>query len=170
MQEAVKRIQDIEIPASFNTDTITSSQVKDESFVRQFAEKLPESGSHIYWIEVDRPSELVNKFNAKPNNTDFRYSRDNKNINSKYVYVGSFTTTKLGNRFKQHCGWKDPKTYSLQLSKWIGDDQLIFTVVYIELEDSLVGQQLEDQLHRELKPLFGKPGGNNKITIPQSSF
>ncbi len=156
-------IQNAEILSSFSTEIINASQIKDETHVRQFAEKLPKSGCHIYWIDVDLPNELVKQFNAEPIKADYKRARDNKNTDSKFVYVGSCTKTKLSSRFIQHCGWGNDQTYSLQLRKWLTDEKLTFTFNYVAIEDGLVAQYLEDQLHRDLKPLFGKSGGNNKI-------
>ena len=163
LQEMIEQIQNAEIQSLTIEENITTFQIKNESFVRQFAEKLPKTGSHIYWFNVDKPNELVKQFNEKSIDSKYKVARDNKNAESEYVYVGSCTKIKLGDRFKQHCGYGHHSTYSLQLSKWIGDDELTFTFAYVEMPDALIAQQLEDQLHRELKPIFGKSGGNNKI-------
>ncbi|GAB4012442.1 hypothetical protein GCM10028808_28560 [Spirosoma migulaei] len=163
LEGVIIRVENTKVPLSFNAYSITTSEIKDESSVRQLAEKFPKSGIHIYWIAVDQPGQLLKQFKEITGKTTYKCARDNKSTDSEFIYVGSCTKTKLGHRFRQHCGWDNDQTYSLQLKKWLTDDQLIFTFTYAEIDDSFVAQQLEDQLHRDLKPLFGKSGGNNKI-------
>ena len=163
LEDVAESVQHIEMPVVFNPEVVTTLQIKDKSFIEQLAARFPKEGSHIYWIEVDEPNLLIKQFKDRSSDFTYKSARDNKNADSNYVYVGSCTTTKLGNRFKQHCGWGNDQTYSLQLRKWISDDKLTFTFSYVEITNGLVAQYIEDQLHRELKPLFGKPGGNNKI-------
>lgn len=164
LEETITQIQNSEIQSLVNDNTINAAQLKDENFVRQFAEKLPKMGSHIYWFNVDKPVELVKQFKEKLIDRKYKVARDNKNEKSEYVYVGSCTKMKLGDRFKQHCGYGHHSTYALQLSKWIEDSELIFTFSYVEIPNAVVAQQIEDQLHRQLSPLFGKLGGNNKVS------
>lgn len=162
LEEAIVRVKELKITASFKVDQLTTSQIKNENFVREFADKLPKTGNYIYYFEADDYHKLRTNFIDRPEGI-YKYARLNNVEDNKALYVGSCTSSKLGSRFKQHCGWKDPKTYSLQLSKWIGNDELTFTFAYVEIKDKLVVQLLEDHLHQEVKPLFGKPGGNNKI-------
>lgn len=162
LEATIEIIKATEISTSVDCYTMTAADIKNQDFVEQRASKMPATGNHIYWIEVDKPEELVEQFKNKQIVDDFKFARDNKSTDSEYVYVGSCTTTKLGNRFKQHCGYGHPKTYSLQLSKWLSDSELTFTFCYFEVENKDLVQYIEDQLHSELKPLFGKSGGNNR--------
>ncbi|WP_020603482.1 GIY-YIG nuclease family protein [Spirosoma spitsbergense] len=163
LEATTESIRATEMPASVDCCAMTAVEIKNKDLVEQKASKLPKKGSHIYWIEVDKHEELLEQFRNRQITGDFKFARDNKNTNSNYVYIGSCTTTKLGSRFRQHCGHKDNKTYSLQLSRWISDSELVFTFCYFEIENKDLVQYIEDQLHSELKPLFGKSGGNNRI-------
>ncbi|GAB3808798.1 hypothetical protein GCM10028819_48610 [Spirosoma humi] len=161
--ESIRKEEILDCPKSYQ---LTASQIKDKQDVQQLANELPKVGNYIYWLEVNLPDVLKNQLDwTKKNSSEskYKFARVNRGSASTYVYVGSCTKTKLSNRFKQHCGWGNDQTYSLQLSKWIGDADLSFTFSYIKIENDLVVQYIEDQLHRDLKPLFGKSGGNNKI-------
>jgi hypothetical protein len=144
--------------------TFTAAQVRDERDVKDIASHLPEKGNHIYWFEVSNPEPLLRAFGKRDLSINYKIVRDNKGVDSKCVYVGSCTKTKLKDRFKQHCGWGNIHTYSLQLKHWLDDADLKVTFSYVKLADATVTTQLEDQLHIEMKPLFGKSGANNKIT------
>lgn len=163
LETTIKNIRGTEMPTSVSCFTMSVSDIKNRELVGKMASELPKEGNHIYWIEVDKPEELVAQFRNKQVLGDFKFARDNRNTESNFVYVGSCTTTKLGNRFKQHCGYKDSKTYSLQLSTWISNAELSFRFCYFDVLNKSLVQYIEDQLHRELKPLFGKSGGNNRV-------
>ncbi|GAB3571232.1 hypothetical protein GCM10027578_29120 [Spirosoma luteolum] len=166
MQDAIEQVRSAELPINAKTFSLTSAQIKDKESVKNLARELMGEGSHIYWFEVDKPKELVERFNAQRSEKPAAYkmARDNKGTDSRFIYVGSCTRTKLGERFKQHCGFGNAHTYSLQLARWIDDSDLTITFSHIKLDDKDLVSLLEEQLHRELKPLFGKPGANNKLT------
>lgn len=164
LQEDIQRIQMAEIPDAVKSITFTVAQVKDEQGIKTIASHLPVEGNHIYWFDVSNPEPLLRAFSKRDQSVVYKIARDNKGVDSKCMYVGSCTKTKLKDRFKQHCGWGNMHTYSLQLQHWLDDTDLEITFSYVRLADARVAEHLEDQLHRQLKPLFGKPGANNKIT------
>jgi len=163
LQENIQRVQMAEMPDTVEFITFTASQVRNEQDVKTIASHLLEEGKHIYWFEVSNPESLLRAFSKRDQSVGYKIARDNKGVDSKCIYVGSCTKTKLKDRFKQHCGWGNIHTYSLQLRHWLDDPDLKVTFSYGKLADAIVAAHLEDQLHRELKPLFGKPGANNKI-------
>ncbi|GAB4040301.1 hypothetical protein [Spirosoma gilvum] len=162
LKETQEQIQNAVMPSQIESKYVTTSQIKNEEYIRQFAKKLPTSEHHIYWFEVDNSELLISQFGNKGEKVDYKCPRDNKGTDSKYVYVGSCTKTKLSSRFLQHCGWGNDQTYSLQLKKWLDENELTFTFSYVQIKNQLIIQYFEDQLHKDLNPLFGKSGGNNK--------
>lgn len=163
IETTLARIKQAKMPESLKVCQITTADLNSQESIQQIASQLPGKGNHIYWFEVDKPALLTEKFSKKEKEVSYKCARENKNDNSPYVYVGSCTAIKLNDRFKQHCGWGNDHTYSLQLRKWLKDIDLLFTFTYVEIEDTVIIQYLEDQLHMDLKPLFGKPGANNKL-------
>lgn len=84
------------------------------------------------------------------------------NAPSAVMYVGS-STTGVKKRIEQHLGISGSKdTYALHLSHWFKDETKITIKIYDESVENEVLQILEDALSHELKPAFGKQGGNNK--------
>lgn len=84
------------------------------------------------------------------------------NTASSVMYVGS-STTGVKKRIEQHYGLKSSKdTYALHLSHWFKGETKITIKIYDESVENEVLQIIEDALSHELKPAFGKQGGNNK--------
>ena len=81
------------------------------------------------------------------------------NSPSQVMYVGS-STTGVGKRIQQHIGNGAAGTYALQLNHWF-DGKYSITIKQYE-ESREVIQIIEDDLSDQLKPAFGKQGGNNK--------
>ena len=81
------------------------------------------------------------------------------NNSSKIMYVGS-STTSVKKRIEQHLGNGARDTYALHLSHWFKGEIKITIKIYDE--PIAVLQIIEDALSHELKPAFGKQGGNNK--------
>jgi len=75
--------------------------------------------------------------------------------------VGS-STTGLKKRIKEHLGDGSKSTYSLQLKHWFNGSYRITIKVYDDKISREVIQIIEDNLSHQLKPAFGKQGGNNK--------
>lgn len=75
------------------------------------------------------------------------------------MYVGS-STTGLKKRIAQHLGKGPEGTYALHLEFWFEEAYEIEIKIYNETREVL--QIIEDDLSEELKPAFGKQGGNNK--------
>jgi len=76
------------------------------------------------------------------------------------MYVGS-STTGVDKRIKQHIGDGPKGTYALHLRHWFDGE---YTVTIKQYDNKLreVIQVIEDDLSDQLKPAFGKQGGNNK--------
>ena len=81
------------------------------------------------------------------------------NSPSSVLYVGS-STTGVKKRIKQHLGEGHKGTYALHLKKWFKGNCKITVKIYDEPIEVL--QIIEDNLSYQLKPAFGKQGGNNK--------
>ena len=78
---------------------------------------------------------------------------------SEVLYVGS-STTGVKKRLEQHLGLGPAGTYALQLNHWFVGR---YTMTVREYECSrFVLQLIEDDLSAQLRPAFGKTGGNSK--------
>jgi len=80
---------------------------------------------------------------------------------SSILYVGS-STTGVKKRIKEHIGDGSKSTYSLQLKHWFNGSYKILIKVYDDSISREIIQIIEDNLSYQLKPAFGKQGGNNK--------
>lgn len=81
------------------------------------------------------------------------------NTPSQVMYVGS-TTTGLKKRIAQHIGEGHKNTYALHLKHWFSND---YKITIKEYDTPIaVLQIIEDAISAELRPAFGKTGGNNK--------
>jgi len=81
------------------------------------------------------------------------------NAPSRIMYVGS-STTGVKKRIEQHMGNGNEGTYALHLKYWFSGNQKITIKQYNVSKEVL--QIIEDDLSDQLKPAFGKQGGNNK--------
>lgn len=81
------------------------------------------------------------------------------NSSSEILYIGS-STTGVKKRLEEHTKKVNKKTYALRLNEWFSGNYEIDVKVYDVSKDIL--QLIEDNLAHELKPAFGKKGGNNK--------
>lgn len=125
------------------------------------------SGSHKRFLYVisrltrDPSDEVV--FRAFKNAKDAKegkcnYAQANERP-SPHLYVGS--SQKLAQRVKEHLGYGNKKTYSLQLNAWARDLNLHLEVCcaqYPAHTSPEVLQALEDALWYELEPMFGRKG------------
>ncbi len=82
-----------------------------------------------------------------------------ENKPSDILYVGS-STTSLKKRIKEHVGFGSVSTYALQLRYWFKGECEITILFYNEEKEVI--QIIEDNISNNLKPAFGKMGGNNK--------
>lgn len=121
--------------------------------------------SAIYVIEevdgdMDKTfSEFVDYKKAQKSQETESRACPKENHPSPVLYVGS-STTGVKNRINQHLGDCPNKTYALRLKNWFKGKYKITVLVYDEPIEVL--QIIEDALAFELKPAFGKKGGNNK--------
>ena len=81
------------------------------------------------------------------------------NSASQVLYVGS-STSGLKKRINEHIGNGSKNTYSLHLKHWFKGKYKITIQIYEEPIEIL--QIIEDNLSYQLKPAFGKQGGNNR--------
>ncbi|MBT3298997.1 GIY-YIG nuclease family protein [archaeon] len=86
--------------------------------------------------------------------------KDNK-APSSVMYVGP-STTNIRKRIEQYKGDGHPKTYALHLKHWFKGNYKITIKEYQKDLDKGILQIIEDNLSYNLKPAFGKKGGNNK--------
>ncbi len=80
---------------------------------------------------------------------------------SSTLYIGS-STTGIKKRIKEHLGDGSKHTYALQLKHWFKGKYKITIKVYNNNTPREIIQLIEDNLSYNLKPAFGKKGGNNK--------
>jgi hypothetical protein len=100
LQEVIESVQKAELPAIENRIEITTAQIEDGDRITEIANTLPNEGNHIYWFEVNDSKTLLKQFSDRDRTKGYKLARDNKGTDSKYVYVGSCTQTKLSSRFK----------------------------------------------------------------------
>ena len=81
------------------------------------------------------------------------------NAPSQVMYVGS-STTGVRKRIEQHLGEGHVGTYALHMKHWFAGKHKITIKQYCVTREVL--QIIEDDLADQLKPAFGKQGGNNK--------
>lgn len=81
------------------------------------------------------------------------------NSPSGVMYVGS-STTGVRKRIEQHIGNGNKDTYALHLNKWFSGSYEIIINEYDVSKEVL--QIIEDGISFDLRPAFGKRGGNNK--------
>lgn len=81
------------------------------------------------------------------------------NTPSKIMYVGS-SITGVKKRIEQHLGDGHQGTYALHLKCWFTGNYKI-TIKQFEVSKEIL-QIIEDNLSDQLKPAFGKQGGNNR--------
>ena len=79
------------------------------------------------------------------------------------MYVGSSTKCRIETRIKQHMGDNTQgKTYALHLKYWFAGECKLTIRQYQDNISRDVLQLIEDDLADQLKPAFGKMGGNNR--------
>ena len=64
-------------------------------------------------------------------------------------------------RIKQHLGNGPKSTYALHLSYWAAEQEIEIEILQYNVPREVL-QLIEDSISSELKPAFGKLGGNNK--------
>jgi len=118
--------------------------------------------------DIDKAIYIIEEINANKEKTfnDFLAYKDSKKRNcpkannpSNILYVGSSTTNVKG-RIKQHIEEAPIRTYALHFKHWFKGKYKITILVYDEPNEVL--QIIEDNIANNLKPAFGKMGGNNK--------
>lgn len=78
---------------------------------------------------------------------------------SNVLYVGS-STTRVNKRLMQHLNEAPKGTYALHMSHWF-KGKFKVTIKEFDVERPVL-QIIEDAISFDLKPAFGKQGGNNK--------
>ncbi len=142
-----------------NSKCIKEYKFDNTSKIDDFLSEIKNVGTAIYIIEqVDGdPDRTFNKLSAFKNTSERACPA--MNSPSKVMYVGS-STTGVGKRLKQHIGGGPKKTYALHLSHWF-DGRYIITVKQYDKSREVL-QIVEDNISDNLKPAFGKQGGNNR--------
>ena len=129
------------------------------TFLLESIEQLDGISNAIYVIE-QTDSDIKNTFDRF---TRFKKNTKTKcaklNAPSKTMYVGS-STTGVRKRIEQHYGDGHPGTYALHLKHWFEGSCEITVKVYDESREVI--QIIEDNISNDLKPAFGKQGGNNR--------
>ncbi len=130
-----------------------------KEFVFENLEQLKNIDKAIYVIEE------INGDKEKTFNDFIKYKSLKErncpkgNKPSNILYVGS-STTNVRSRIKQHIEEAPIKTYALHMKHWFVGKYKITILVYNEPIEVL--QIIEDNISYNLKPAFGKMGGNNK--------
>ena len=128
---------------------------------------LDDVGHAIYVIEeIDgKPEETYERFSRYKAGQTRKPKTERRacaalNEPSSILYVGS-STTGIKARIKGHLGDGAKGTYALHLSSWFGGEYKVTVRDYGDLDRRVI-QLIEDDLSYELKPAFGKKGGNGK--------
>lgn len=130
-----------------------------KEFIFEDLEQLKNIDKAIYVIEE------INGDKEKTFNNFIKYKSlkerncPKENKPSNILYVGS-STTNVKSRIKQHIEEAPIKTYVLHMKHWFVGEYKITILVYNEPIEVL--QIIEDNISNNLKPAFGKMGGNNK--------
>ena len=132
--------------------------------IRQFImaelHELKEIKSAIYIIR-ERNADTVSTFQAFQ---EFKKKKERRcaklNHPSSTLYVGS-STTGLMKRVKQHLGDGPRSTYALHLSHLAALQEIEIEILQYDVPREVL-QLIEDSISVDLKPAFGKLGGNNK--------
>jgi Uri superfamily endonuclease len=122
-----------------------------------------ESGIYIFELVGGEIQKVYDDFvrfkNQNKDLSEIKRSCPKVNKPSKVLYVGS-STTGLRKRIEQHQGKGPRKTYALHLDFWFEGEYKLTILKYDVSKEVL--QIIEDDLSTQLKPAFGKLGGNNK--------
>ena len=130
---------------------------------------LDDVGHAIYvFEEIDgKPKETYEKFSRYKSAQTRKPKAERRacaalNEPSSILYVGS-STTGIKTRIKGHLGDGAKGTYALHLSSWFEGKYKVTVRDYGDLDRRVI-QLIEDDLSYELKPAFGKKGGNGKLS------
>jgi hypothetical protein len=158
VQAAPDAVQ-IRLTRSFSSLEFLDPKVERADLIARLGKKciaiyLIKLGPSADWIAV---RDALNS--QKTGKLDGRaYPQINKTSASEYMYVGS--SRDCVKRLIEHLGLGGKRTYSLQMSSWatslVGDFE-IEILKYTDI-DQIVLCAIEDQLSKELKPLFGRRG------------
>ena len=131
-----------------------------KQFIMGELHELKEIKSAIYIIR-ERNADTSSTFHAFQ---EFKKKKERAcaklNHPSSTLYVGS-STTGLMKRVKQHLGNGPRSTYALHLSHWASEREIEIQILQYDVPREVL-QLIEDSISSELKPAFGKMGGNNK--------
>ena len=125
------------------------SDIKDLDGVKQAIYVIEEEGGDVEktFLDFSRYKDRKERKCAKLNSP------------SQVMYVGS-STTGVKKRIVQHLGDGHEGIYSLHLKYWFEGKHKITIKEYSVAKEVL--QIIEDDLSDNLKPAFGKQGGNNR--------
>jgi len=145
--------------------SINVRKINEVGYIENLSKDLPLKGMFLYYFSINNSELIFKDFQLFRNGktSDTKLTKLNEgNKGSKYLYVGSSNSIKR--RFNEHCGKAHDKTYALKLSKWLkhASSEIKFNYVEVIGVKQIILQHLEDALWRELKPMFGKSGANNK--------
>ena len=100
------------------------------------------------------------EFKGNDENKEIKLSGKNE-CSSSIMYVGS-STTGVKKRMKEHtAGEKYKKTYALKLENWFKGVCQVHIMICEDMSPSII-QVIEDTIHQDLNPAFGKRGSNGK--------
>jgi hypothetical protein len=146
------------------TRSFASLDLFDQKVERaELTEKLGEKCTAIYIIKLSPTADWLATRDAlnrkKAEKFDERaYSRIHEAHPSDYMYVGS--SRDCVKRLIEHFGYGAKRTYSLHMASWataLAGDFEIEVLKYIDIEQTVLCA-IEDQLSKELTPLFGRRG------------
>jgi hypothetical protein len=137
--------------------------MQKESVRAELTEILGKACTAIYIIKLGPTADRVAVRDAlnlqKTRKLDGRaYPRIHKVSGSEFMYVGS--SGNCVKRLMEHLGFGAKSTYSLHMSSWatglVGDFE-IEILKYTDIDQTVLCA-IEDQLSKEMKPLFGRRG------------
>jgi hypothetical protein len=167
------RLTGIPTPA-FTTLEIDCTQITTQytNWVEELQRMIPNKSTPVLYYFTLSDAGLTQtitsnintyKTQAKESNNYRAFPKvNNKSVDlTQVLYVGK-TNTNFVNRFQQHLGLKNPKTYSLQLLHWACalnvDLTLHYAPIALNSKDIRFLEQMESVLHEQLKPILGRSG------------
>jgi hypothetical protein len=141
------------------SDVINSHSRLIAAVEKATEKKLP----YIYCLTVAESDHLEaiweRYYQEKEQSLDRKYAQLNP-YRSCCFYVGS--SHDFRKRLKEHLGYGNPKTYSLQLAHWAQDFSTLELTLECDQYDAALGQDvlqaLEDTLWDNMRPMFGRKG------------
>lgn len=146
---------------SADVDAALNSQIHKEEVITNIDNiKSLTINAGVYIIEEINGDPVKTYKNFLDHKSKHLVAMPKSNAPGNVLYVGS-SRNNLKQRLLQHAGFGYRKTYALHLKDWFNGSLKITVRGYGDVSDNVL-QLIEDSISFDLKPAFGKRGGNNK--------